>query len=317
MYPQIVLFGDSITQFMTTNIQAWLQTRYSRRADIVNRGFGGYTSQQGLSLLPKIIPSLHPDTSPEIKLCFVFFGANDAFQPPQTPGRTRVDLEEFSRNISKIIEYLQSVSREMKVVLMTPPAVDEYSLPHTGLTSERIAAYASATRKVAAKHELSLVDCSKAFLKFSGWNENLEASFLPGDKRIGKNDALASLLTDGLHLSAKGYEVLFHEVVSVLEEELPQLSCSNMPVVICKSSPNSPQIHNLPSLEGSLTTSTADNELGAIWDDFGACDQTVNQTGYPVTEEDCSRALRKKVELEESIGMTIEEFFQVGSIGKR
>ena len=118
MYPQIILFGDSVTQCMTTNIQAWLQTRYSRRADIINRGFGGYTSQQGLSLLPKIIPSLHPDTSPEIKLCFVFFGANDAFQPPQTPGRPRVHLEDFLSNISKIVEYLLSISKEMKVVLI-------------------------------------------------------------------------------------------------------------------------------------------------------------------------------------------------------
>ena len=242
MYPQIILFGDSVTQCMTTNIQAWLQTRYSRRADIINRGFGGYTSQQGLSLLPKIIASLHPVTSPEIKLCFVFFGANDAFQPPQTPGRPRVHLEDFLSNISKIVEYLLSISKEMKVVLITPPAVDEYSLPHTGLTSERIAAYATATRKVAAEHELPLVDCSKAFLKFSGWNGSLEESILPGDKRLGKNDALASLLTDGLHLSAKGYEVLFHEVISVIEGELQQLSCSNMPVVICKSSPNSPQM---------------------------------------------------------------------------
>lgn len=65
-----------------------------------------------------------------------------------------------------------------------------------------------------------------------------------------------------------------------------------------------------------MTTSTADNELGAIWDEFGACDQIVNQTGYPVTEPDRSRAFRKKVELEESIGMTIDEFFQVGTIGK-
>ncbi|PVH87099.1 SGNH hydrolase, partial [Cadophora sp. DSE1049] len=220
-YPQIILFGDSLTQFMTTNIQSWLQTRYSRRADIINRGFGGYTSQQGLSLLPQIIPSKYPVTSPNIKLCFVFFGANDAFQPPQTPGRPRVDLGAFSSNVCKIVEYLQSLSEEMTVVLITPPAVDEYSLPHTGLTSERIASYASATRDIATRYGLPLVDCSKIFLQFSGWSESPAVSFLPGSKRVAKNDALASLLTDGLHLSVKGYEILFHEIVEVIEEKIP------------------------------------------------------------------------------------------------
>ena len=60
--PAIVLFGDSITQqgFGWTGAAAgWaslLARDYSRRADVLNRGFSGYSTRMALDLLPGIFP---------------------------------------------------------------------------------------------------------------------------------------------------------------------------------------------------------------------------------------------------------------------
>ena len=54
-YPQFLMFGDSITEFSTLTLQPHLQTLYVRRMDVLNRGFGGYTSQTGLDVLRKFL----------------------------------------------------------------------------------------------------------------------------------------------------------------------------------------------------------------------------------------------------------------------
>lgn len=251
MYPQIILLGDSITQGMTTTIQAWLQTRYIRRADIINRGFSGYTSSQVLTLLPQIIPSPYPSNSPPIRLYIIFLGANDAFIPPPTPESPRVPLETFTFKIRELISYPTFTAQKTKIVLITPPPVDEYSLPHTGLTSERVARYADSVREIGKELKVPVVDCSRAFARHIGWkaDEADKAAPLPGSRKLEKSNELASLFTDGLHFSNKGYEVLFHEIVKVLEEEVPEVSFDNLPVLVCKFCPMFLSFGNLYSLQ--------------------------------------------------------------------
>jgi isoamyl acetate esterase len=70
-YPQIALFGDSITEGSEATFAAALRQEYVRKADIINRGFSGYTSQLALDVLPKWFP-LEQTT---VRLMTVFFGA--------------------------------------------------------------------------------------------------------------------------------------------------------------------------------------------------------------------------------------------------
>ncbi|KAM0035100.1 putative SGNH hydrolase superfamily [Helianthus debilis subsp. tardiflorus] len=58
MRPQFVLFGDSITElsFRCGGWGASLTDTYSRKADIVVRGYGGYTTRWALFLLHHIFP---------------------------------------------------------------------------------------------------------------------------------------------------------------------------------------------------------------------------------------------------------------------
>ena len=56
VYPQWLLFGDSITQhsFMPGGLGQSLADAYQRRLDIVNRGYGGYNTEWGLHVAPHV-----------------------------------------------------------------------------------------------------------------------------------------------------------------------------------------------------------------------------------------------------------------------
>lgn len=56
VYPEWLLFGDSITQqsFSPGGYGQWMAENYQRRADIINRGYGGYNSEWALRILPYV-----------------------------------------------------------------------------------------------------------------------------------------------------------------------------------------------------------------------------------------------------------------------
>ncbi|MFS7910789.1 putative SGNH hydrolase superfamily [Helianthus anomalus] len=63
MRPQFILFGDSITElsFKSGGWGASLTDTYSRKADILVRGYDGYTSRWALFLLHHIFPLVSDD----------------------------------------------------------------------------------------------------------------------------------------------------------------------------------------------------------------------------------------------------------------
>jgi lysophospholipase L1-like esterase len=233
-YPQVVLFGDSITAASATTMQSWLQQRYIRRADVVNRGFSGYTVVDGLSMLTQLFPSVITHGMPKIKVVTLFFGANDACCSIEEPDIPQVSLEVYSKALSSIINYTGFASQGTQIVLISPPPVDEYRLPHRRLTAERTAKYASEVRHLAQEYRLPFVDCWTVFLKHAGWSGDSSSFPLPGDKKAPRNEVLESLLSDGIHLTAKGYELLFHELVQVLSREVPEAVLESLPLVCCK-----------------------------------------------------------------------------------
>ena len=107
--PNIFLFGDSLTEFgFGVNGQiGWaslLASTYSRRADVVCRGFAGYNTDHGLSVLPSILGNDGTSGGGIVRgpLLFstVFFGANDASLPT---ARQHLALEDYCNNIQEII----------------------------------------------------------------------------------------------------------------------------------------------------------------------------------------------------------------------
>ncbi|KAJ0603778.1 putative SGNH hydrolase-type esterase domain, SGNH hydrolase superfamily [Helianthus annuus] len=124
MRPQFVLFGDSITElsFKSGGWGASLTDTYSRKADILVRGYDGYTSRWALFLLHHIFP-LTSSTPPVATT--VFFGANDAALTGRYSERQHVPLDEYKENLRKIVRHLKECSPTMLIVLITPPPIDE------------------------------------------------------------------------------------------------------------------------------------------------------------------------------------------------
>jgi isoamyl acetate esterase len=102
---KVVAFGDSITQHgFNTDIHGWvakLADWWSRRVDLVNRGFSGYNSRWGLLAFEKVIIPENPD------LLLIFFGANDAIEASAVH---HVPLLEYAENLRKIIKAAKRVS---------------------------------------------------------------------------------------------------------------------------------------------------------------------------------------------------------------
>jgi lysophospholipase L1-like esterase len=100
-----VFFGDSITQHgFNPEISGWLchmANWWTRRVDVVNRGFSGYNSRWGVLIVDQVVVPENPD------IVFVFFGANDAVDA--RVGQ-HVALPEYGDNIRAIIKAIRNVS---------------------------------------------------------------------------------------------------------------------------------------------------------------------------------------------------------------
>lgn len=72
----------------------------------MNRGFSGYNSRWGLSIMDEVVISLRPD------IVLIFFGANDAVI---AGGSTFVSLNEYEENIEKMISVIAKVISEQTI----------------------------------------------------------------------------------------------------------------------------------------------------------------------------------------------------------
>lgn len=97
--PSIVLLGDSLTQFGFED-RGWaslLASDYSRRADVLNRGFQGYNTRE---LKASLLDVLHSDAVDGALFVTLWLGSTDAF----SPGNVRhVPLDDFQANLEMIV----------------------------------------------------------------------------------------------------------------------------------------------------------------------------------------------------------------------
>ena len=88
----MLCLGDSITQGGWGGAGAegagWLSLlagRLGRRADVLNRGYSGYTTRWALELLPHVFAELEASCANRRVLVTVFFGANDSAMLEENP----------------------------------------------------------------------------------------------------------------------------------------------------------------------------------------------------------------------------------------
>lgn len=252
-YHQIILFGDSITEWSTGHTPGFafhpaLQNMYTRRFDIINRGFAGYNTDQARRVLPNFMPTPEQAT---VRLIAIFFGANDSCLP-HYPSHQHVPLDKYKENLKTIISHATvTAHQDVKILLIVPPPIDERMLKDNGFADGReapvTAKYAQAAREVAgefvaankAKYEAKLgngryeplrtdvasVDLWTEFMKraVGGNEDDIPKDLLPGDKNAPVYPALQELFVDGLHFTPLAYELMFETVLKTIKEKFPEL----------------------------------------------------------------------------------------------
>lgn len=210
MRPQIILFGDSITQ-QSFSLGGWgaaLADTFSRKADVLVRGYGGYNTRWALFLLHHIFP-LDATTHP--LAVTIFFGANDAALSGRTSERQHVPIEEYKENLRKMVHHIKECSNKVLVVLITPPPIDEdgrfkyarslygdkaMKLPER--TNEVTGLYAKQCIELAEELGLPSINLWSKMQETDGWQKKF--------------------LNDGLHLTPEGNAVVHQEVSRIFTE---------------------------------------------------------------------------------------------------
>lgn len=235
-YDKFLLFGDSITQGSYDQssgfaFAAALQHDYVRRLDVVNRGFAGYNTSHALRILPSII---HPPTYSKIRLMTVFFGANDAASEGLIQ---HVPLEEYRTNLHKIITHEALRAHNARLILIAPPPICEYKIEddvrenskvHKRRMAARTKEYADVALQVGQEAGIPTVNLWSAFMKYAGWSEGEP---LLGCKTQLRNEKLGALLSDGIHFTSKGYEIMYNEVIETINQHYPELKADALPLI--------------------------------------------------------------------------------------
>lgn len=141
----------------------------------------------------------------------IFLGANDAVLP-HTSGQD-VPLNLFCANLKNIIQHPKvrahatSVDRNMhaiKIILVTPPPVDEYQLedsPNLNVrTAERTKSYADSCRRVGEEMDVAVLDLWGIVMKKAGW-KGKDGEVLVGSRKRERSEVLGEMLHDGKTIS--------------------------------------------------------------------------------------------------------------------
>ncbi|KAM6968991.1 isoamyl acetate-hydrolyzing esterase 1 homolog [Tautogolabrus adspersus] len=213
VWPQVILFGDSITQnsFQANGWGAEFANKLVRKCDVVNRGFSGYNSRWAKIILPRLINGQNSAAVNNIAAVTVFFGANDSALEDKNP-QQHVPLQEYSENLKEISGLLASagVSAD-RVIFITPPPLHESAwekeciLKGSPLNRHNSVAgqYAQACVQAAGQCGADVLDLWTLMQK--------------------DGQDYTVYLSDGLHLSEKGNQFVTQHLWELLESRVADL----------------------------------------------------------------------------------------------
>ncbi|KEQ75180.1 SGNH hydrolase [Aureobasidium namibiae CBS 147.97] len=270
-YDQFVFFGDSITQLSYAQddgfgFLAAIASDYNRAVDIVCRGFAGANTRDALELFPQFFPSA--DEGPSVRLLVIFFGANDSVLEGTAQ---HVPLLDFRENLISLATH-ESIRAhpEVSLVFITPPPKselmlkrvhEEYAnsskengqeLPQFAQHSQAVThAYANTVKEVGQELNIPVVDLWSAI---TGRLQTLSKTGVssPGGQGVGGGESkwnFGQYLCDGVHLTGKGYKVLYEEFCSVIRLHYPGLSADNMHRVFQDNGNQAPFVLRIPGVE--------------------------------------------------------------------
>ncbi|RYY88608.1 hypothetical protein EON63_02195 [archaeon] len=204
MRRKIMLLGSSITQrSFSLEHSGWgaaLQNWYSRTADVLNRGAGGYNSRWLWKYLPQMIGGEKPDMS------ILFIGNNDSIQEGESQ---HVPIDEYKRNVVSILQYLYGIKRNMIVLVVSTSQSNQTLRP---LHSNHIRTeYAEALHRIVQNY-----DEIHNLPKYMQYVDLISAS---SSNRIGTED-----LHDGAHLNSTGNHKVYKAIKACINTHYPSFS---------------------------------------------------------------------------------------------
>lgn len=222
---KFILFGDSITQHANDQVgfalAPALQSHYSRKLDVVTRGFSGYNTNQGVVVLREVLKAENAHDG-SIKLICIFMGTNDAAFTFQG-----VDIDTYKANLQTFVDLTKSYN--IPTILVGPAlhgrsecikASESLNLDGNFSDSTTTRKYADVAAEVAAFNNVPFIDLWKAFQKYGGWStEDLMNNAVP----------LGDLLHDGIHYTPKAYNIYYDELLKTIQTYYPQLDPANLP----------------------------------------------------------------------------------------
>ena len=156
---KVLCFGDSITQLGTDPyLLGWtslLSQAYARRIDVVNRGLSGYNTTWALEALKHIIEEWKPNSP---SLITIFFGANDAALENGNCRKQHVPVAIYKSNLETIIKSLREAFLGCKIILISPPPVNEDV--RDARANAQTSLYAEACVQLAAETKVGIVNVS-------------------------------------------------------------------------------------------------------------------------------------------------------------
>ena len=190
----------------------------------------------------------------------MLLGANDASLPVET-NRFHVPLEQYKENLGKIINHPHIKAHQPKIILVTPPPVNELKLaeadtaqghPCAIRTVPVSATYCETARQVARENPgVALVDLHKAILEKAismAPGDYVEGGPVLGSPENGKAGGLTTLLPDGLHMNGDAYRVFYDALIPHIDEppasEEPEVTKDYpFPIWFELNPPNLPRSH--------------------------------------------------------------------------
>lgn len=150
------------------------------------------------------------DKFPSPALITLWLGANDAALTDGMNAEQHVSVDEYSANLRTTIERLRTKAPAANFVLITPPPVDDdhRRLLNNGSldrSNEQAGVYASACIQTAQDANVTVLDLYSSF-------------------NTMETDERNACLLDGLHLSAKGNQLMQQQLVATIKDAFPDLA---------------------------------------------------------------------------------------------
>lgn len=218
-YKKFLLFGDSITEFAFNpehfTVGSALTNLYTRKLDILQRGYAGYNSRWAIPVLEKIIEQDGKD----IIIGTLFFGTNDSVEN----GPQMVPIPEFVDNMKKMIRMMKEAN--IKPIVIGPGLIDRgvwdvlksQDIEKGWIRSNKLfEEYTNALIDLTTDENVPFVDLRKSFLETS---------------KI-KNENWQKYLIDGLHFSGDGYRIFFEKLMEVINQYYPECSPENIKTIL-------------------------------------------------------------------------------------